>query len=99
MIFSATFSGSSIMKKVEVLERISATLYDWHLPIVNPVGVDNIRLSFACLKISLSITVGMDPESIMSLRTIPAPTEGNWSTSPTRISVASFWYSFEKLVH
>ena len=37
-----------------------------------------------CLNISVSCIVGTMPELITSLKTCPAPTEGNWSTSPTK---------------
>lgn len=39
-------------------------------------------------KISVSRTVGMRSETMMSASTAPGPTEGNWSTSPTRRTAA-----------
>ena len=46
-----------------------------------------MSLSWACLNISVSLIVVTTPEFIISDNTLPAPTDGNWSTSPTRISL------------
>ena len=48
-----------------------------------------IRLRLACRKISVSRTTGTAPESMMSPRTFPGPTEGSWFTSPTRMQAAA----------
>ena len=48
-----------------------------------------IWLSAAWRKISVSRTTGTAPEPMMSASTWPGPTDGSWSTSPTRISAAS----------
>ena len=47
-----------------------------------------IRLSAAWRNISVSRTTGTAAESMMSASTWPGPTDGSWSTSPTRISAA-----------
>ncbi len=43
-----------------------------------------MRLVSDCLNILSSLVEGITPDSIMSLRTLPGPTDGSWSTSPTR---------------
>ena len=45
-----------------------------------------IRLSLDWRKTSFNRTTGTTPLAITWCRTIPGPTEGSWSTSPTRIS-------------
>src|SRR5580704_14112180 len=42
-----------------------------------------ILLCAACRNTSVSRTTGTAPEAMMSARTCPGPTEGNWSMSPT----------------
>src|SRR4051812_24127215 len=49
-----------------------------------------IRLSAACRNTSVSRTTGTMPEPMMSASTCPGPTEGSWSTSPTRITAEPF---------
>ena len=49
-----------------------------------------IWLWLACRKISVSRTTGTTLDAIRSARTEPGPTEGSWSTSPTRMTQASF---------
>ena len=46
-------------------------------------------LCSACLKTSLSCTAGTAPELSRSRRTLPGPTLGSWSASPTNTSCAS----------
>ena len=46
-----------------------------------------IELSFAWRNISFNWTTGAISASMMSLRTLPAPTDGSWFTSPTIINV------------
>ena len=45
-----------------------------------------MRLSSACLNISLSLVVCILSLAIMSRRTLPAPTDGSWSASPVNMS-------------
>ena len=47
-----------------------------------------ILLSAACLNTSVRRTTGTTPLSIKSPSTVPGPTDGSWSTSPTRINPA-----------
>ena len=42
------------------------------------------------------IVAGTTPDPMMSLSTFPAPTEGSWFTSPTRISVALEGTAFKR---
>ena len=44
-------------------------------------------LSFPCLNISFNLTTLINSLSIKSLKTFPGPTDGNWSASPTIISL------------
>jgi len=44
-----------------------------------------IRLCCACRKISVRRTAAIFPLRMRSEKTFPAPTEGSWSGSPTRI--------------
>ena len=46
-------------------------------------------LPAACLNTSVRRTVGTTPLSIKSPGTVPRPTDGSWSTSPTTIEVSS----------
>ncbi len=48
------------------------------------------RLVAAWRNTSVKRTTGTAPESMMSARTWPGPTEGSWSTSPTSRSAARF---------
>ena len=67
-------------------------------PLFTRWALTMIMLSLDWRNISLSRTTGTTSESMISLSTLPAPTEGSWSTSPTRIRVAcsgialSRWY-------
>ncbi len=56
-----------------------------------------IRLPWACRKIRLKRTTGIRPEEMISFSTFPAPTEGNWSVSPTMISVICSGMAFNRL--
>ena len=47
-------------------------------------ALTTIILSLACLNISFNLTVFITFESIISFKTFPAPTDGNWSLSPTK---------------
>jgi len=49
-----------------------------------------IALFAAWRKTSVSRQTGSLPESMMSRSTQPVPTEGSWSTSPTRMMEASY---------
>ena len=56
-----------------------------------------IILSCACLNISFNLTVFITSESIRSFNTFPAPTEGNWSLSPTIKSLVPDFIALSKL--
>ena len=58
-----------------------------------------IRLSAAWRNTSVSRTTGTAPMSIRSASTWPGPTEGSWSTSPTRSSAASVRHRLQQRVH
>ena len=53
-----------------------------------------IRLAAACRNTSVKRTTGAAPEPMMSARTSPGPTEGNWLISPTMSSAASSGVAF-----
>ena len=57
-----------------------------------------IRLWLACRKISVSRTTGTTLDAIRSASTEPGPTEGSWSTSPTRMTQASLGIGSQDLV-
>ena len=44
-----------------------------------------IRPLWACRKIFVSLTTAAQPESMTSRSTLPGPTEGSWSMSPTKM--------------
>ena len=50
---------------------------------------ETMREFSSCLKIFVRYVVGTVSLCKMSLRTLPAPTDGSWSLSPTRISLQS----------
>ena len=56
-----------------------------------------IILSCACLNISFNLTTFIILELIISLSTFPAPTEGNWSLSPTKITLVPNFIALSKL--
>ena len=56
-----------------------------------------IMLSFPCLKISFNLTTLIKSLFIKSLNTFPGPTDGNWSTSPTIITLVPNLIAFNKL--
>ena len=58
-----------------------------------------IRLCAAWRNTSVSRTTGTAPEPMMSASTCPGPTEGSWSTSPTRISAARRGTALSRRVH
>ena len=45
------------------------------------------EVNIFCLKILSNLTVFITSESIKSFNTLPGPTDANWSTSPTNISL------------
>ena len=63
-------------------------------PLLTLWALVTILLVRACRKILVSLTTGTTFESIMSLSTFPAPTLGNWSISPTRITLIFFGTAF-----
>ena len=68
------------------------------LPLPDKEGLkEMIRLACACRNIRVRRTTGKHSESIMSRRTLPAPTLGSWSISPTRIRVMVSGTAFRRL--
>lgn len=61
-------------------------------------ALTTIILSPACLKIFVRANVFILPDSIRSFSTFPGPTDGSWSTSPTRISVVVRETAFSRLL-
>ena len=64
-----------------------------------------IQLCPAWRKISVSRTTGTAPEAIRSASTVPGPTDGSWSTSPTSTTHAhggtarSSWFISDDVDH
>src|ERR1035438_7929905 len=58
-----------------------------------------IWLPAACRNTSVKRTTGTSSHSIKSFRTLPGPTDGSWSTSPTRIREARLGTAFKDAVH
>ena len=56
-----------------------------------------IWLSAACLKILVNRTTGNTPLSMISLKTVPGPTDGSWLISPIRISRIFAGTAFNRL--
>ena len=55
-----------------------------------------ILLLAACLKILSNLTVFITSEFIKSFNTLPGPTDGNWSMSPTKINLVPLYTQFSK---
>ena len=58
-----------------------------------------IRLWAACRNTSVSRTTGTTPLSIRCRSTMPGPTDGNWSTSPTSSRLALGRQGAEQVAH
>ena len=70
-----------------------------HQPWLIRCALMMMRLSAACRNTSVSRTTGTAPEPMMSASTWPGPTDGSWSTSPTRINAAWSRHRLQQRVH